>query len=149
MDRRGLSPIIATVLLISLVLVLASIIFLWARAFLPEQIQKFESPIEDACKNVVFDASVSENIITMQNNGNVPIQTIQVGIRKGIGSLSFIELTSAGPAVVAGGSRDFSVSGINSGDDVTIIPVLLGKTNNGELKGFACGDGSSKTVTAG
>ena len=68
MDRRGLSPIIATVLLISLVLVLASIIFLWARAFLPEQIQKFESPIEDACKNVVFDASVSENIITIQNN---------------------------------------------------------------------------------
>ena len=43
--KRGLSPVIASVLLILLVLVLASIIFLWARGFIGEQIEKFGEPI--------------------------------------------------------------------------------------------------------
>lgn len=39
-NKRGLSPIIATVLLIFLVLILASIVFLWARGFFSEQLEK-------------------------------------------------------------------------------------------------------------
>ena len=44
--KRGLSPVIASVLLIALVLVLASIIFMWARGFISEQIEKFGNPVE-------------------------------------------------------------------------------------------------------
>ena len=148
MNKKALSPVIATVLLISLVLVLAAIIFLWARAFIPETLQKFESPIEDACKSVVFVADYSNNQITIQNNGRVPIQSIQVGIKRGIGSLEYVEVGSTGPAVVSAGTRTFDVSGVSSGDELVIIPVLLGKTSKEEIKAFACGDENAQTIPA-
>jgi len=53
-----LSPVIATVLLIALVLVLAAIIFMWARGFISEQIEKFGTPIEDLCDSVDFDIEI-------------------------------------------------------------------------------------------
>jgi len=56
MGKKGVSPIIATVLLISIALVLALIIFLWARSFTSEQLQKFDEPVENACENVHFEA---------------------------------------------------------------------------------------------
>ena len=149
MDKKGLSPVIATVLLISLVLVLATIIFLWARAFIPEKVQKFDSPIEDSCKNVVFEASYGSEAVTVQNNGNVPIYSIQVGVKKGIGSLSYIEVNQA-PIIVAGGSGRFELisSSDVDGSELIILPVLLGKTSNGELRAFACSDESAKTIQA-
>ncbi|MBU0761307.1 MAG: hypothetical protein KJ858_06510, partial [Nanoarchaeota archaeon] len=60
--RRALSPVIATVLLIAIALVLAVIIFLWARSFIGEGLEKDGRAIDKACENVVFnaDASVSE-----------------------------------------------------------------------------------------
>lgn len=152
MNKKAISPVIATVLLVSLVVILAAIIFLWARAFLPETLQKFEGPIEDACKSVAFDAAYSSNIdggtITVQNNGNVPLHSIQVGIKKGLGSLEYIDASSSIPSVVAGGSVDFRVSGITAEDELIIVPVLLGKTSAGELKAFVCGDEYGKTIQA-
>ena len=43
-DKRAISPVVATVLLIVLVLILAAIIFLWARGFVGEQVEKFGEP---------------------------------------------------------------------------------------------------------
>jgi len=149
MSKKGLSPVIATVLLIALVLVLASIIFLWARAFIPEKVQKFDAPIENACGNVVFAAAYSNlggGTITVQNNGNVPLYGIQVGVRK-FGSLEYIEVNQ-GPAIVAGGARDYAVSGIAPDSELMIVPVLLGKTASGELRAFPCGEGSAKIIQA-
>jgi flagellin-like protein len=148
MNKRALSPIIATVLLISLVLVLASIIFLWARAFIPESVQKFDSPIEDACAGVVFEASYYNDVISVQNNGNTPLHGIQVGVKRGLGSLEYLEGSFTGPAIVAGARRDFPVTGINSNEELVIVPVLLGKISTGELRAYACGDSSARTIQA-
>lgn len=145
-NKKAVSPIIATVLLIALVLVGASIIFLWARAFIPEVVQKFESPVEDACKDVAFAASYNAGTLTIQNNGNVPIHTIRIGVKKE-GSLEYQDVIF-GPPVVAGATREFSTSGINSGDEVLVIPVLLGKTTNGELRAYACGDENAEIINA-
>ncbi|HLF53935.1 MAG TPA: archaellin/type IV pilin N-terminal domain-containing protein [Candidatus Nanoarchaeia archaeon] len=147
MNKKGLSPVIATVLLVSLVLVLASIIFLWARAFIPEKVQKFDSPVEDSCKNVVFEAAYGAGTVTVQNNGNVPIYGIQVGVRTG-GSLDYVEVSQAS-TIVAGGSGHFTLYGSSAeGKELLIVPVLLGKTSNGELRAFACGSDSAKTIQA-
>jgi flagellin-like protein len=147
MNKKAISPVIATVLLISLVVVLASIIFLWARAFIPETIQKFGSPIADSCASVVFEASYSNGVVTIQNNGNVPIYSIQVGIKKGF-SVEYSEVTPA--TIVTGGTGDYDVSGasIETDDELIIVPVLLGKTSNGELKGYACSDENAKIIRA-
>jgi len=145
MHKKAISPVIATVLLISLVVVLASIIFLWARAFIPETIQKFDSPIADSCASVVFEASYSNGVVTIQNNGNVPIYSIQVGIKKGFS----IEYNEVAPAtIVLGEMERYEVSGISAGDELIIVPVLLGKTSSGELKGYACSDENAKIIRA-
>lgn len=147
MNKKGLSPIIATVLLISLVLVLASIIFLWARAFIPEKIQKFDSPIENACASVAFEAAYSNGRVTVQNNGNVPLYSIQIGVKK-FGSLDYIEVDMGqSPFIVAGGTKDYLASGLE-GSELVIIPVLLGKTSGGEQRAFACGEESAKIIQA-
>ncbi|MEM4259509.1 MAG: archaellin/type IV pilin N-terminal domain-containing protein [Candidatus Pacearchaeota archaeon] len=149
MNKKALSPVIATTLLISLVLVLAVIIFLWARAFLPEALTKSERPIEEACKDVVFIAEYSGNSLIVQNNGNVPIYGLEIGIRRGFGSLEYLEGDYTG-TIVAGNSRSFDLSGAvptpEAGDDLVIIPVLLGKTNDGKMKAFICSDELGQTI---
>ncbi len=147
MNRRGLSPVVATTLLISLVLVLAAIIFLWARAFLPETLQKFEGPIADACQNVAFAAEYSSGKINVQNNGNVPMHGIEVGIRRGIGSLEFIEVVPPQVTIPGGGTREFSLSVTPDVDnEIVITPVLLGKTSNEEFKAYVCGEEFAQTI---
>jgi len=142
MNRRGLSPVIATVLLIALVLVLASIIFLWARAFFPEVIVKNEGPIQDSCENVVFEASASNNLVTVQNNGNIPLYTIQVA-EKESGSLTYTSPDT--PLIVVPGASGVYAKTISS-DEVVVVPVLLGESGDGAKKAFVC-DENSKTIT--
>jgi|SRR3989344_2830786 len=70
--KRGLSPIVATVLLVSLVIVLATILLLWSRTFISDL-----DP-EVNCEGVEFDAEIYEsggayNLIIV-NTGTVEIK---------------------------------------------------------------------------
>jgi flagellin-like protein len=143
MSKKGISPVIATVLLISLVLILAAIIFMWARSFLPEQIQKFGSPVADSCKEVGFEAeyTATTHEISIINRKNIPIYRVQVGKKSGLlGSVSYLENSTAQSVIGVGESGSFGVEGVASGDELVIIPVLLGEVQDtGEKKAFACG----------
>jgi len=141
MNKKGLSPVIASVLLVALVLVLATIIYLWARTMIPETAEKFGMPIEDSCPNVNFVASlsISKDSIIIQNNGNVPIQGISYAI-EGAGALEYEELMHDVP-VVGGGTSSFAlIPGDNpSGKNVRVTPILLGtKTGTGRSTAFVC-----------
>lgn len=144
MNKKGLSPVIASVLLVALVLVLAAIIYLWARAFIPETIEKFGSTIENSCPDVVFEVAYSNGFLRVQNNGNVPIQGVRYAIEEP-GSLAYFDSMGTAP-IVTGGTFNFKVDDLG-GKKVRVIPILLGKTSAGELKAFAC-DESVKTITA-
>ena len=58
-NRRGLSPVVATVLLIMIVIIIAIIIFLWFRSLAKEAVTKDlgfgEENIELVCDDVVMD----------------------------------------------------------------------------------------------
>src|SRR3989344_3755796 len=87
-NKRGLSPVIATVLLVLLALVLALIIFLWVRSWLGEKIQKDLGEgmilIEEACKNVGYKGEVVKDTVggsvevLVENTKNVPIYGIKL-----------------------------------------------------------------------
>ena len=149
MNKKGLSPVIASVLLVALVLVLAMIIYLWARAFIPETIEKSGETIENSCPRVVFDAtyvigSGDTDSLRVQNNGNVPIYGVRYGVER-IGTLAYDDLIKT--PIVAGGSVNFlfTTNRAASKENIRVTPILLGKASNGELKAFACGDESTKT----
>jgi len=82
--KKGLSPVIASVLLIMLVLVLASLIFLWARGFITEQVEKFGQPVTNLCTSVDFDVELVEvgsgYNLEVVNRGNLDI--FQLDIKK-------------------------------------------------------------------
>src|SRR3989344_4073857 len=73
-SKRSVSPVIATILLIALVIIIALIVFQWMKGFTKEAITKFDGTnIELVCNDVQFEASYSNGNLVISNIGNVPI----------------------------------------------------------------------------
>src|SRR3989344_5916714 len=139
-EQRGLSPVIATVLLIAIALILALIILLWARGFISEKTQKFGEPIENACQNIVFESEVRVDAkgthVTVANKGSVALYGVEV-IKKGIGSTTYsghaeTTITIGDTKYIEMGSTDLS-----SGDNIIVLPVILGETEE-ERVSYTC-----------
>ena len=147
-EKRGLSPVIATVLLIAIALLLAIIIFLWARGFISEKIDKFGEPIENSCVNVDFeaDASVDDGtlIVDVINKGNVPLYGVEV---KAVERGSVKSTGIATQSVSVGETASISViSSAKEGDKIIVTPMLLG-TSGLVNKPYTCDDEFGVSVT--
>lgn len=118
--------------MIVLAIVLASIIFLWAKGFIKEQISKTigeeSRPIDEACAAVMLEASVSDGGVSILNTGNIPVKKIGVRIS---GKISPTEVN------LAPGSSANLPLGSNSGE-VVLIPILLGKGDKEAIKEYYC-----------
>lgn len=126
--RRALSPVIATVLLIAIALVLAVIIFLWARSFIGEGLEKDGRAIDKACENVVFNADASVSEVSIENLGNVAIYGIEIKtVDSAVGTISQAE--DFDNTVTIGNTESVGVEtlGLSSGENLIIIPILLGE----------------------
>lgn len=145
-DKRALSPIIATTMLILLVLVIAGIIFAWMRGFVSEQVTKFDRPAEQICQEVSFDASLTSAAeLEIVNNGNIPIASFEVKRTLSSGNTeikSFAFSVDPGQAI----RGDFSQFGEETATKLEIYPVVVGnikgKTGN---KAYTCTE-QSKTI---
>ena len=83
MKKKGISPVIATVLLVAMVIVIGLIIFTWAKGFQGEAVTKFGGEnIEITCGKVSFAADYSGGTLFLSNLGNVPIFGINAHIYK-------------------------------------------------------------------
>ena len=146
--KRGVSPVIATVLLISMVVIIGIIIFLWFRGMVGETVTKFGKNIELACEDVVFDASYSTStgILFITNNGVVPIYDMNIKI-EGTGNHETKKLSEMNVGWIKEKgiqgevfSGDIS-SAVGTSTKLTLIPILLGSTDAGENKEFVCDEG--------
>ena len=144
MKKKGVSPIIAVILLIALVVVIGLIVFIWMRGMVGEAIVKFDNEnIEIVCERVSFDASKSGNTLTILNVGNVPIYSFEVILKSG-GSHSTKEINElfSDWDVVKGFNSGATFSGELSPDDsskeITLIPILMGENKDGEKKTAPC-----------
>ena len=59
-SKKGVSPVIATILLIGIVIVIGLIIFLWLRSLTQEAVTKFDKNVELFCEDFNFDAIKTE-----------------------------------------------------------------------------------------
>lgn len=140
-DRRGLSPIVASSLMILLVLVLAVIVFLWARGFLGEQVEKFGRPIEEYCSEVNFEATRDGSTLELLNNGDVNIRHFDV--KKFDGGSS--EVSRLDFQLDSGDSKSeyitIEMSDGSDPDRVVIYPALIGSIRGGGSNSvFTCMD---------
>jgi flagellin-like protein len=141
-DKKGISPVIATILLISLTIVIGVIIFLWFRGLSQEAITKFgDKNIELVCGDVQFDADYSGGKLYLSNTGNVPIFGINIKILedKSYSTKDIKEMTTEWPSGGLNQGQGFSGSmSLGSGvEEIVVIPKLLGNSDKGK-KAFVC-----------
>jgi flagellin-like protein len=143
--RRGLSPIITTVLLITLTIAITAIIFLWFRGMVGEGVTKFGENIELVCEDVEFDASYSSGTLNIVNNGDVSIFRVNIKTSQGGGIYQTKDITefSSGSTwpttgLAQGGTFSGSIgSEVGSPSQITVLPVLIGTSSKGK-KTFIC-----------
>lgn len=141
MKKKGVSPVIASVLLIGMVVALALIIFIWMRGFTQEVITKFDGQnVELSCENIQLDASYSSGELSISNRGNVPVFNAKLKVSSVSGTVT---------KNLRDSSEDWPRYGLNpgdaflgnieglSGDKIILIPLLLGNSENGK-KLFSC-----------
>jgi flagellin-like protein len=134
--KRGITPVIATVLLIAMTIVIALIVFLWLREIGGETITKFDGKnIEMACQDVEFSAEYVNNEISLTNTGIVPIFNFKVKIEKdGTYSTKNINEIGAWPdtGIIQGGSFTSDQIDTSGATKIILTPVLLGTSSKGE-----------------
>lgn len=137
-EKGGLSPVVATVLLIAIALILAVIVFLWARSFIGERTQKEGQAIENFCPNVLFEAEATRDTLKILNKGNVAIFGVEIK-KKETGSIIDITNENAGAAslTVSGGETKSASVSFGRGNELIIIPKILGEAGAGK-KAFTC-----------
>jgi flagellin-like protein len=136
-NKKGLSPVVATVILVAMVVIIAIIIFLWVRGFVKEAAVKNGQNVEIVCGDVAFSASYSGNELAISNDGSIPLSGMKVkGLSSGgnYDTTSLEGFTALGPGKV--GSYPASLSGFSK---VYLIPVIRGtKQKSGEPVDFIC-----------
>jgi len=133
MNKKGVSPVIATVLLVAIVVILAVIIFLWARGFTEEIVQKSGKPPYQVCDEIQFEANVYNGQLQIINTGDIPLYNLEIKI-KGGGSETVQKWESN---IGIGKSENIPLD--RSGDQVEVFPVFLGTTGN-TRKAHTCTD---------
>ena len=123
--KKGVSPVVATIALIAIVVILALIIFLWARGFIKESILKKGENVALVCDKLEIEAVYISDTGQLQitNIGNVPIYRFNVRTSKG-GSINNIERAESLPA---GASTPIIQLDSGGYDEIKIIPIILGQ----------------------
>jgi flagellin-like protein len=137
MKRRGVSPVIATVMLVAIAIILAAIVFLWAQGFLAERTQKFDEPAERACGRINFEAEAisSENTLNIVNRGNVAIYGVEIR-QKGVGFIKKVGVFERTISIGDSGSLELPDS-VEFGNELIVVPIILGEVS-GSKKAFSC-----------
>lgn len=135
--KKGVSPVIATVLLIAIVVVLAIIVFLWIRGLVGESITKFDGEnVKLICNKVDFQASYSNGVLVISNSGNIPIYKIKIEASgKGNSDSSILVDQWKKTGLDSGDTYSGQIPSnlqSESYDTLTLIPILLGKTDGGQ-----------------
>ena len=146
-NKKGLSPIVATSILIVIVIILAIIILLWARGFIKEAVIKeiagSSKRAEEFCREIGMRGFVNEDdTFGFENTGTIPIFAYRINSElKESGSSKITRVgNDQGGSVNPGDTVIISHSSVkpySSYESVKIIPVLLGKVK-GSTQSYDC-----------
>ena len=140
-DKRGISPLVATALLIFIAATAIFLVFSWTKNVSEEAIEKFGEPAEDACNKISFESSVLGERIMIENKGTVPIYALNLEILKsGTRVVRFLKpqdglIDPAEEDFVTASAQDLS----GSIESIAVIPIILGKSvNTGLSRIYPC-----------
>lgn len=145
--KKGVSEVIAVVFLIALSLLLASLIFAWSRSFFAEQVELNGKPIEEVCKEVLFDVGGTyvDNVFNMRviNRGNADIRGFDIKFLKEKESA----IIRYNFDVFVGESSEVQIIPIGEGvNDLILYPVIIGSVTGKKVEKPVSCIYSGKTV---
>jgi len=138
LNKRGISPMVSTVLLIMIIVIIAIIILIWGRGFIKEKLLKFAKPVENVCADVGVKPFVNaDESYGFTNTGNVAIYQVDLKkLERGKSTITRItESVSPGESIIFDGK--YLEDPV---EEIKIIPVLLGKTSSGKTKEYTCSE---------
>ena len=159
--KKGVSPVISTVLLIMIVIILAVIILLWANSFVREAITKKiiddTKTVEEWCKEIDITPEISRDQLSFgfTNNGNVPIYQYELKLtEKDSGDSNVILITSAeggsvnqGYSSILNSSLRSDIKSYDQYDKIKVIPILLGEgTKSSGKTEFKCPESTASII---
>ena len=141
-SKRGISPVIATVLLIALMIALFVIIFWWATNFIQEEIAKFDKPIKSSCDAADISVSIrTSGELSVVNRGNIDLYGLDIQVDDGQGNKLTTGLRNKYLdkfPIRAGESTTFEDFVVGDQEKITAYPVLLGVGNEDKHKAYTC-----------
>jgi|SRR3989344_4710950 len=139
--KKAVTPIIATVLLIAIVVVASTIVFIWAKSFMKERVMKMDQLAETLCSQVSLSAGLDGNTLMITNTGNIPVY--QIKLKK----MKDKESQSEDVVINLDVGSTFQKNIDLSGDETQIIitPGLLGKVKE-ENKVYPCDEKLYRTI---
>src|SRR3989338_5076713 len=142
MRNKGLSPVIATVLLVGVVVVSGLIIFTWFRGLTQEAVTKFDQNIQLVCNDVKFEAEYSnvDDTLAISNTGNILIFGFDIKESSESGSSTkSIDLLIGWPkGGLKQGGAALVDAGIDPSSEIKLVPVLRGTSQEGTEIPFTC-----------
>jgi len=146
--KRGLSLVIATILLIVLVFILFFLIFPWLKGLISEQIEKDGQEIENVCPSVNFKVNLvnknSSHYLEIVNRGNVDIHSLEIKMIDENGDSKLYDLGGANLSINPGETKKQEVVLNIEGkivEKIIVYPILLGIVRGGTLeKTYTCVD---------
>jgi flagellin-like protein len=147
-QKKGVSPVIASLLLVIIVIILAMIIFIWAKSFIKEVVQKKGVSASQVCGEIKLDVTFnpSSGEVIVSNLGNYPIYALELGFR-GNGETIVVTYNFGGSSLRLGGgeiiTEDKLVMGMGEMSNyagLEVTPVILGETSKGKNTQYTCKD---------
>jgi flagellin-like protein len=147
-NKKAVSPVVATALLVLIVIILGIIILLWARGFIKEVVEKEiagkTQTVENYCASMSLRGIINDDgSFGFSNIGNVPIYAFKLKLVEP-GSSSVKRIPPGKKGTISPGfstvldSTD-GVKSYKSYESVTVLPILLGKSKtDGGIKEFEC-----------
>ncbi len=134
--KKGISPTVATILLVALVITIGLIIFAWFKSTAREAVTKFgDKNIELVCDDVEFDASYSNRVLYVSNLGNVPIYSLNLKEYQQDGYVTedIRDISESWPAAGLSQGGTFSEKiDFSRATRVILIPILAGNSESGQ-----------------
>lgn len=138
MNKKALSPLIASIFLIVLALAIAPLILIWSKSLILNL-----SPNEQSCTDVNFNVGIYKQgntyYLDITNIGNVQLVGVQIKLIES-GSIKLKEEIEK--TIPKGSSESLILNSLNEQDEnkkLIIVPMVLAETEKGKTK-YACQD---------
>lgn len=146
MRKKGVSSVVATVVLIALVMTMAATIIIWSTG-ITEKITGGSITLQGknialTCNDIIFEFSYTEGKLYLKNPGNLLIYGMKLRIYSD-GSYETQDIKDLTPnwpedGLKPGGAFSDSITFDAEVNEVVLIPILIGKTDNGKESEYVC-----------